>query len=47
MPTDFTVTDEADLQSAIDAIDVGGTSAAANTNYQITFAPGLDPPRTR
>ena len=41
MPTNFTVTDEADLQAAIDAIDVGGTSAAANTNYTITFAPGL------
>ena len=41
MPTTFTVTDEADLQNAIDAIDVGGTSSAANTSYQITFAPGL------
>ena len=41
MPNDFTVTDETDLQNAIDAIDVGGTSAAANTNYTITFAPGL------
>ena len=41
MPNDFIVTDEADLQTAIDAIDVGGTSSATNTAYTITFAPGL------
>jgi hypothetical protein len=41
MPTSFTVTDEADLNSAIQQIDLTGSSSAPNTNYTITFGAGL------
>lgn len=41
MPTSFTVTDEADLNSAIQQIDLTGSSSAANTSYTITFGAGL------
>ena len=37
--TPFTVTDEAQLDEAIQAISAGGAQAAANTSYAITLAP--------
>ena len=41
MPTSFTVTSEADLNGAIQQIDVSGSSSAADTAYTITFGAGL------
>lgn len=38
MATTFTITDFADLQAAIKAIDVGGSASASNTTYTFNFA---------
>jgi hypothetical protein len=41
MPTSFTVSNETDLNSAIQQIDLTGSASAPNTNYTITFGSGL------
>ncbi|HEY4173737.1 MAG TPA: hypothetical protein VGM42_11980, partial [Rhodopila sp.] len=41
MPTSFTVTNEADLNNAIQQIDLTGGSSVTNTAYTITFGAGL------
>ena len=38
MPTSFTVANLAQLNAAIQSIDLGGASSAPNTAYTITFA---------
>jgi hypothetical protein len=41
MPTSFSVANEAQLNAAIQQIDVGGASAATNTAYSITLTAGF------
>ena len=41
MQTNFNIASEADLNSALQQIDVGGTSAAINTTYTFTFTADL------
>jgi hypothetical protein len=41
MPTRFTVSNETDLNNAIQQIDLTGSSSAPNTNYTITFGSSL------